>query len=109
MNNQNLQSKPASTIRSVREVMDEVLMKEFIANGMSEYDARQEIEESRRMADRHDELLAMGYTVEEIDTSLQGMTSQEILARTISNGVSPQRRKAVSKRKKKMEAELQEV
>lgn len=80
MNIQSEQKGTTKAIRSVREVMDAVLTKELMDEGMSETQARQELAESRQMADRYEELLAKGYTEKQIDALWEGKGPQEILA-----------------------------
>ena len=80
MNNQNTQNKPTTPLRSVREVMDRVLIQELVDGGMSERAAQQKIEESHLMMARYEQLLVKGYTEEQIDALWKDKTPQEILA-----------------------------
>lgn len=74
MNTERVQGKPAGNIRSVVDVMDAELCRE----GWTQ----EQLDESRLLADRHEELLAKGYTEAQIDADWKGKTLQEILGAT---------------------------
>lgn len=68
--------------RLVIAAIDGEFVKEGLENGTSEEITRLQLEESRIMMERYDELLQQGYTEEQIDTLWEGKTHQEILALT---------------------------
>ena len=80
---ENLSERPPSVI----EVMDE----EFKTNGdhFGKIWTQEELDESRRMSDCYEELLAKGYTEKQIDALWEGKTPQEIIAETSANETAP--------------------
>ena len=92
MSTQNGRNGTAQGIRSVREVMDEVLTKERMAEGMTEAEARQEVAEMRHMSELYEDLLGAGYSDEQIGVLWGGKTPQEILAEA-ANGTATKSKK----------------
>ena len=90
MNSQNGNNGAAKTIRSVREVIDAARVQDLVEGGMAEASAWQEIRESRRIGDLYDDLLAAGYTDEQVGVLWEGKTPREILAEADAKEVTPQ-------------------
>ena len=88
MHGRNGQNGATKAMRSVREVVDAVRVQELIDGGLAETHARQKIEESRLMGDHYEDLLAAGYTDEQIGVMWEGKSAQEILAAPNANGTA---------------------
>ena len=76
----NKQQDQESVTQLVREAIDREFIREGVENGIPETITRQQLAESRLMEDRYEELLAKGYTEEQIDALWGGKTPQEILS-----------------------------
>lgn len=103
MSNPNQQSS-TGRLRSAVEIMDE----EFKIKGdhFGKIWTQAELDESRRLSDRHEELLAKGYSEERIDALWEGKTPQEIIAGTGGNGTAPQATQEVVMDEIELDAEL---
>ena len=78
-----------SISRLVVEAIDAEFVKEGQEQGIPEEITRQKLAESRRMADRYEEMLAQGYTAAQIDSLWANKTPQEILAGTPTTQTTP--------------------
>lgn len=83
------QQDQESMSRLVIEAIDAEFIREGLEKGIPENITRQHLAENRQMLDRYEELLAAGYTEDQIDALWEGKTSQEILAGAGANGASP--------------------
>jgi len=63
----------------IHAAIDNASMEDLIADGMTEAQARQEVAESRQMAECYDELMTQCYTDEQIGVLWEGKTPQEII------------------------------
>lgn len=60
--------------------IDNAIIEDLVASGMTEAQARQQLAEDRQVAACYDELMAQGFTDEQIGILWDGKTTQEILA-----------------------------
>ena len=85
MNRQHEREKPFDASQLVIEAIDAEFIKEGLAKGVPEEITRWQLEESRLIRNKYDELFLQGYSEEQIDTLWEGRTNQEILALYCTN------------------------